>query len=82
MVFAMPRIGTASRNGGTVLGRSRRGLEAVGLAATGGATAGLESALRSVRSEIARPGREDAIRPNQKMDLCRLLIGCCLISAG
>jgi hypothetical protein len=64
-----------------VLGRSRHGLEAVELAAMGGATADLDSAVRAVRSEIARPGREDPIRPNQKMDLYKLLIGCCLISA-
>jgi hypothetical protein len=77
----MPRIGTAPRNGSTVLGRSRpawkRRTRAEGVAA-----AGLDSALCAVLSKIVRPGREDPIRPNQKMDLGTLLIGCCLIALG
>jgi hypothetical protein len=41
-----------------------------------------DTALRAVPLKPARPGREDAIRPNQKMDLRTLLLGCCLIALG
>ena len=63
-------IGTASRHGSTVLGRSSRGLETLDLASRVGATAGLDSALRAVPPRTARPGREDRSRPNKKMDPC------------
>jgi hypothetical protein len=62
---AMPRIASASCDGSTVLGRSRPAWKRR-TRFEGGAAAGLESALRAVRSQTAWPGREMHSRPNKR----------------